>query len=79
MATTMDPWVTMDTFVVHNTSPADSCKLDREGTPWSSQQTLKTIAVQAPFQAQGLGTCNIHIIYAVDTHLNTTVGTQLVS
>ena len=26
------PWVTMDTFVVHNTSPADSCKLDREGT-----------------------------------------------
>ena len=32
MATTMDPWVTMATFVVHNTSPADSCKLNREGT-----------------------------------------------
>ena len=48
MATTMYPWVTMDTFVVHNTSPADSCKLNREGTPWSSR-TLKTTAVQAPF------------------------------
>ena len=49
MATTMCPWVTMDTLVVHNTSPADSCKLNREGTPWSSRHS-KPSQCKHPFR-----------------------------